>query len=259
MIRPDPFADLARFYDGMMAHVDYDRWALKSGILAEPLEPGFRHLDIACGTGTLMDRLRKQGWRSIGMDLSKAMVAEGKRNRASFTGVVADMQALPFVNSFEFATCLFDSLNFVTELAGLRQAFSEIAKCLIPGGLFYGDIITERMVLAHFAGQEWTEENGQFKTTWSSQYSRTERLAETAVTINRGHHSSVRERIYTLDEIESCIRDAGLELLGFYDAITWKKPRKRSIRIDIVAAKPPVPVTKKRYADIERKVQLWLC
>lgn len=255
----DPFAGLARFYNGMMAHVDYDRWALKSGVLAEGLEPGFLHLDVACGTGTLAARLRKQGWRSLGIDLSWAMVSEGKRQDPTFPAAVADMRGLPFRGEFEFVTCLFDSLNFLLELEDLRRAFAEIAGCMRPGGLFYGDIITERMVLAHFAGQEWTEENGRFTTTWSSRYSRKERVAETAVTINRGQSSSVRERIFTLDEIESCIRDAGLELLGFYDAITWKKPRKRSIRVDIVAAKPPAPMTKKAYAGTERKVQLWLC
>ncbi|MEX2016830.1 MAG: class I SAM-dependent methyltransferase, partial [Candidatus Hydrogenedentales bacterium] len=111
LMHPDPFGELARYYDPLMAHVDYDRWFVVATAVAESLalKTPPRHLDLACGTGTLLARLRVAGWSSIGADLSPAMLRTARKSRLIDRLVCADMTALPFRNSFDYITCLFDS------------------------------------------------------------------------------------------------------------------------------------------------------
>ena len=253
----DPFARIAPFYDAIMAHVDYERWVSKTGFLADLLPDRFLHIDVACGTGVLVDKLRQSGWRSVGADLSPEMVRQGRHTATGFPGVAADMRALPFHKAAGLVTCLFDSLNFLTEQADLERGLSEMAGALAPGGILYGDVITERMVLTHFAGKRWTEQNGRFSTTWESDYSKSAHLAETRVTVNGGPVNYIHERIFPLTTLQSAMERAGLTLLAFCDAATWKKPRKRSIRIDFVAARTPSAKLIRDFETVRKKIQAW--
>ncbi|MFO7776386.1 MAG: class I SAM-dependent methyltransferase [Candidatus Hydrogenedentota bacterium] len=253
----DPFSGIAPCYDAIMSHVDYERWVSKTGFLADLLPDGFLHIDVACGTGVLVEKLRQSGWRSVGADLSPAMVQQGRRNAPSFPGVAADMRALPFHNAAGMVTCLFDSLNFLTEETELERGLSEISKALTPGGLLYGDIITERMVLTHFAGKRWTEQNGRFSTTWQSDYSKNTHLAETRVIVDGGPVNHIYERIFPLATLQSAMERAGLTVLAFCDAATWKKPRRRSIRIDFVAARSPSAKLINDFETVRKKIQVW--
>ena len=51
MSAPDAFGELARYYDPLMTHVNYDRWFFTVSALADLVEEPIRHLDAACGTG----------------------------------------------------------------------------------------------------------------------------------------------------------------------------------------------------------------
>ena len=253
----DPFARIAPFYDAIMSHVDYERWVSKTGFLADLLPDGFLHIDVACGTGVLVEKLRQSGWRSLGADRSHAMVQQGRQNAPDFPGVAADMRALPFHKTAGLVTCLFDSLNFLTEEADLKRGLREMAGALAPGGILYGDVITERMVLTHFAGKRWTEQNGRFSTAWESDYDKSAHLAETRVTVNRGPVNYIHERIFPLATLQSAMERAGLTVLAFCDAATWKKPRKRSIRIDFVAARTPSAKLVRDFETVRKKIQAW--
>lgn len=233
----DPFQDLARFYDPIMVHVDYDRWYLVAAAIAEILPRPIAHLDAACGTGTLLRKFQRNGVPGIGMDLSYAMLRAGQKRGPSLPVVTADLRAMPFSAAFDYVTCLFDSVNFLLDLDAVRQAFRQVAEALRPGGLFYFDVVTERMVLTHFADQQWTEKNGAFSTTWDTRYDRLTRTAETHLRVNRGAECVIRERVYDQADLEKALMGAGLSVLGVHDAEHWTRPGRRTCRLDFVAAK----------------------
>lgn len=255
MNTPDMFEDLARYYDPLMAHVNYDRWFTVTRTLGEMFGAPPRHLDAACGTGTLATMLRKTGWTSAGVDLSRAMVREGRRKESGLPAAVADLRALPFAGAFEMVTCLFDSLNFLLDEADLARAIAEFHGALRDGGLFYADIITERMVTDHFEGQEWVEANEGFRSRWTSSYDREHALAESFVQVNTGKVSPIRERIYPLDRVRDLLEQAGFEVLGAYDADHWRAPRKKTTRIDIVAVKNAPPGIDHRFKKTARQIR----
>jgi SAM-dependent methyltransferase len=233
----DEFAPIARHYDTIMEHVKYHRWFAIASRLAELLPEPMRHLDAACGTGTLARLCRGVGWDSYGFDLSAAMVREARRNERVVPVTNADLCAIPFRESFDFVTCLFDSINFLLDPIDLRKAAQQLAGAMRPGGIIYLDAVTERMVKQHFAGQKWTEDNGGFSTTWDSRYDTNASTSETSIRVNTGGAAVIRERIYSEDELSDALRSAGLNVLGLWDAETWRAPRKRTIRLDIVACK----------------------
>lgn len=231
----DTFAGLARFYDPLMAHVDYGRWVRIARALAAQAPAPVRHLDVACGTGTLLGQVQAAGWKSVGIDLSRAMLRQGRRGRTA----CADMQYLPFGEQFSLITCLFDSVNFLIAQEDLQRAFHEFARVLRPGGLLYFDVVTERMVLKHFVGPEWSEEHAGFETVWYTYYNKKSRVAQTHVRVGTGPSSVIVECMHPLPVLVGCLERAGLEVLARFDVEGHGAASGKSCRVDFIAVKPP--------------------
>jgi SAM-dependent methyltransferase len=258
MTPKDSFADLARYYDPLMSHVDYERWFLVTTELAALLPDSFRHLDACCGTGCLLDMLRDVGWDSVGIDLSSDMLYVGHGQDSARPLAVADLRALPFQGSVDYITCLFDSVNFLLAEEDLRAAFREFSAALGEGGILYFDIVTERMVTKHFEGQTWEEDHGTFKSTWSSTFDRETKIANTEIRLSGGATSVIRERIYTRGVVEEALSDAGFQLLGSFDAKRWKRPRRGSTRVDFVAVKGDAGALLKNFEGALGNIRLLL-
>lgn len=255
---PDTFSELARYYDPLMAHVDYERWFLITTALADLLPEEFRHLDACCGTGTLLEKLHEIGWKSVGVDLSADMLCAGRMKRETHSLAVADIRALPFKGSIDYITCLFDSINFLLEEDSVRQAFKGFSDALTEDGVLYFDIVTERMVTKHFEGQTWQEDNGTFTSVWSSSFDRATAISETEIRLRGGPVSTLRERIYSQSFIEEALSDAGLTLLGAYEAGHWKRVRRGTTRIDFVAMKGSSVGREKRFKAVRKNIRLLL-
>lgn len=255
MRTPDAFVDFAPYYDPIMKEIDYDRWLVVASYLADLIpRHGFRHVDVGCGTGVLTKRLLQHGWRSVGVDLSFPMLRTARNTGVEPVVAAADMRALPFRGTFDYATCVFDSLNFMLTPEDLGRAARAIADVLADDGLFYFDTITERMVLDHFADRRWTEDNGRFTTTWEGRYDPKSRVADTHIQVHYGPATLVRERAHSMDEIEAALRAAGFRMLGAYDAENWRKPTKKTVRIDVVATKSDSKALRKKFRDVRAKI-----
>lgn len=233
----DAFAGLAVDYDRIMRDVDYDRWYVVASGVASILPRPMRHLDVACGTCKLLKKCWAAQWQSFGMDLSRPMLRAGIAGEARRRVAVADLRALPFAGSYDYITCLFDSLNFLITVGDMRAGVASMARALRPSGILYFDIITERMVLDHFAGQKWTERQKGFAATWSCEYDSRSSIAAITIRVNKGTPFTLYERVYSLDEVEDAVRAAGMRLLAVVDAETWTAPRPSTVRVDFVAVK----------------------
>jgi SAM-dependent methyltransferase len=251
----DTFEDLARYYDAIMTDVDYDRWEIAAANIAQMLPKDFLHLDAACGTGTLLRALKPYKWNSIGVDLSPAMLQLSRKKRTKSPLAAADLRRLPFDGSFDYITCLFDSMNFLLKKTTFRSAIKSFARSLSPGGILYFDVVTEEMILQHFANQIWTERNGRFSTKWSCKYHPATNTCETRIKVKRGPETTLYERVYELDFIKQAIEDAGLTLLGMHDAETWRSVRKKSVRVDFVCTKGPADAYAKPFKNAVRRMQ----
>jgi SAM-dependent methyltransferase len=107
-------------------------------VLAQYPTPKRSHLDLACGTGMVVDYFRKRGWRSTGVDASVAML-EMARARSSRL-VAGDFRALPLRGRFARVTCLYDSLNHLLDASDLTAAFRSVRALLEHDSLFVFDV-----------------------------------------------------------------------------------------------------------------------
>lgn len=255
MIGADGFAPIANHYDDMMEHVDYDRWLHITTALGDMLPASFRHLEAGCGTGVLLKQLTEYGWHSVGMDLSASMLRVAHHRYRLSELVRGDFCALPFSNHFFMATCLFDSLNFLLTEAQFAQAMKSFSEALLPNGLFYFDVVTEKMISNHFENTSWTENHGRFRTAWVSSYAHETQTCETRVRINSGDESVTHEHIFGTKFILYALEQAGFSLLAMRDANTWKTPTKRTTRIDFIAVKGDADCYRKEFKKADKIIK----
>lgn len=254
-MKDDPFSTLARYYDVIMEHVDYSRWGQIAEHLTDACPRELRYLDVGCGTGVMLEFLQDVDRHCFGLDLSPAMVMQSKKNCPQAYISLGSMTKLPFKPTFHLITCLFDSLNFVLEEDAVVNSLQGFADSLLPGGLVYFDVVTERMVTEHFLGPEWSEQHGRFTSSWHTTYDRESHIATTRVTINGRDSNEMQERIYPIEWLMEEVRNTGLEVLACYDANTWKKPGRRTIRVEFIAALEPDRKTRRMVDDLLKQMR----
>lgn len=88
-------------------------------------------LDVGCGVGYLLNWLGKQGWRGVGVDLSSAAVAAGRRIYPDLEFFRSSVYDLPFADrSFDAVV----SISVAEHLESPRQMVAEMNRVLKPGG-----------------------------------------------------------------------------------------------------------------------------
>jgi SAM-dependent methyltransferase len=117
----EAYDDLYR--QGSTEHLrSYYRWILRN--LAP--RPGSSLLDVACGTGALVDEARRQGLRANGVDFSSVALRQHPVPLAA-----ADAEQLPFADAgFDYVV----NLGSLEHLVGMEQGVREMARVLRPDG-----------------------------------------------------------------------------------------------------------------------------
>ncbi|MCH7564828.1 MAG: methyltransferase domain-containing protein, partial [Gemmatimonadetes bacterium] len=144
-----------------MRDVDFQAWAIHILELVELHGfTGDRLLNVACGTGAAEPTWEKEGYQVTGIDQAEEMVAvatqkAGKRSKVRYEA--GDMRTLDLGETFDLVTCLYDSLNYLTEPKDV-QAFFECAYAhLRPGGGFFFDVATEANIIENFTSTTYAE------------------------------------------------------------------------------------------------------
>jgi len=114
------------------------RWKRRLAALAtRDSRPGWRVLDLCCGTGDVVFAARRDGAAVVGLDFTEAMLAIALRRRTAGEGddgaqfVQGDALRLPFADaSFDAITIGYGVRNMADIEAGLR----EMLRVLRPGG-----------------------------------------------------------------------------------------------------------------------------
>ena len=102
------------------------------------LPRGARVLDVPCGYGRHAAALARRGFVVVGVDLSPAMIAEGRRR---FTGISrlrlrrGDMRRLAFHREFDAVVNLYTSFGYFTP-AQNQAVLGRMARALKPGGIY---------------------------------------------------------------------------------------------------------------------------
>jgi SAM-dependent methyltransferase len=125
--------EYAADFGGELAGKPLDRALLAS--LAEQADDGAPIADLGCGPGHVAAWLAGRGVAAVGVDLSPAMVAVGRRDYPNVEFREGDLLELPAADG-EFAAAIAFYSIIHLQPGELRRAFEEIHRVLRPGGLF---------------------------------------------------------------------------------------------------------------------------
>jgi ubiquinone/menaquinone biosynthesis C-methylase UbiE len=104
--------------------------------------PGGQLLDVGCGTGFIIHLAADLFSEIHGVDLTPAMMDQVDLNKGSIHLHQAAAESLPFEDGrFDAAT----AYSFIDHLEDPQQAFAEVFRVLRPGGLFYADLMPNRL------------------------------------------------------------------------------------------------------------------
>ena len=103
-------------------------------------------MDLACGTGVLCERLKREGIEASGMDLSAGMIAIARQRDPSIPYEVADMTLFCPERQFDLVTCTGDAVNHIPDLRDVEKIFRNVYAYTVPGGHFIFDLLNEREV-----------------------------------------------------------------------------------------------------------------
>ena len=132
----DLFDGLAPRYDDVLRVYTLGQDLRWKNVLIRRLHPvaGERVLDLACGTGLILERLSKLVGVSniVGADLSRAMLLELNHRRDGYPIVQADAESLPFKSgSFDVVTA-----GYLLKYVRLARFLPELVRVLRPSGRF---------------------------------------------------------------------------------------------------------------------------
>ena len=96
-----------------------------------------RILDVGCGDGQFLQKVKQEGIVGAGIDLSQTMIDKAKAKGLS----VACQDIKQAIGAYDVITSIFDVLNFLDKEA-LKTFFSHVSRLLNNNGYFYADINT---------------------------------------------------------------------------------------------------------------------
>lgn len=240
-VQTEPYSALAEIYDHVMEHVDYRAWADYLLVLCQ------RHnhipsniLELACGTGSLLMELGKNGLMPYGSDNSLVMLKIAKQklaNAGQACGLFqADIMNIPVKAEFDTILCMYDSMNYLSSLENISQTVQNVMLRLIPGGVFIFDMCTEYNSLTHFNGVSSSQRCGDYTYIRNSYYRKEERIQITDFIITNRKTGEVRkerhrQHLYPFSEVHAVLSLTIPGRIRMFKDYTFDPPAEQCERV----------------------------
>ena len=238
------FEKIAPYYNALMRNVDYKQWGeyLMRVLNYYHFVPK-KMLDVACGTGNSTFPFWEEFPEKVfGADISIEMLKEAKKKFPFLPFVNADIRKLPFSQTFNLTTCIFDSLNYMLTEDDLFKAFSSVREILIKGGLFIFDMNTEYGLKTINSLGTLNKDNQDVISIWRHYYKEEKKELTLHLSIfpkfenTRERIDEVHtERAYSISTIKSFLNKAYFVLLNTYTCFSFAHPNPKTKRILFVA------------------------
>lgn len=222
----DPFAAIYNRYWG----ADYRREALPvvARLLLARISAGANVLDVCCGTGQFTEQVKRLGYRVAGLDASAEMIRYARENAPGVKFTVADVRNFRLGAVFDAAYCVYESLNHVRDMAGLRLAFACIRKHLERGAPLLFDLNREEAYLLYWNNQDSIVEEDRV-CVMRSEFDEESKTGKYDVTAfertGKGSENRWRRTDFTLGQIchdfgavHGALFESGFKDITMYDA-----------------------------------------
>ena len=241
----EAYTDFAEVYDTFMDNIPYEEWAeYLINILNEYSINDGLVLDLGCGTGKLTRFLAEKGFDMIGVDYSYEMLDIAKnQSKEDILYLLQDMREFELYGTVKGIYSACDCLNYIMEEEELKQVFALANNYLDPGGIFVFDMNTPYKYRELLAENTFTETRDEGSFIWENYFDEEEQINEYDLTLyikeEDGRFQRFEEahyqRCYELKTIRTLLEEAGLELIGMYDAYTKVPVSEESEKVLFVA------------------------
>jgi len=245
-----PFARFARHYDRfMMKFVDYPGWVNYVLKIFRRFKVVPRTiLDVACGSGIPTVLLAQKGYRMIGVDRSREMLAvlESKRGNLPIKLVCADIRDFKISEPVDAAISLYDSINYLLTEEDLERCFGCVFKSLVGQGIFVFDMNTVYGLSEGWGTRTITRETEEIVSIWQNSYDRQTKVSTLHLTfwekmgdgtLGERYEEIHEERAYTVEEVRRALRAAGFSETHFYHHGGFLPVGPLTVRMMVVAQK----------------------
>lgn len=239
-----PYSKLALFYDEVMNHVDYKKWAkfIKT-ILSHYNQKANNIIEMACGTGVIFEYLKSNKWTLYGGDRSQQMLeigTEKSRNKLCHF-FCADFLVAPVKEEyFDVALILYDSVNYIISDYDIALMLNEVSRMLKTDGMFIFDVVTP--YICNTAFRDYTErefwgKSGYTRKSWY-ETDKSMQFNEFEIYVNNQiYKEQHQQKIRLIEEWEHFIDKSPLKLLAAYHNFSLRKRHSKSERIHFVCRK----------------------
>ncbi len=233
----EQFKDYAYYYNAFYKDKDYCKEAKDVDSLLKKVNTNINDIIIyGCGTGGHDVELSKLGYKCHGIDLSPEMIEMAKKTASncglSNTYEVADIREYNPSRKFDAVLSLFHVMSYQTENADIVRALKSARSALNEGGIILFDVWYGPGVLRDLPSVRIKEveddQNHLVRLCRPSIYENEDKVdvnyeilvinkqVGSVRTIKETHHM----RYYFRPEMEYYLKNAGFELIGFFDCNT---------------------------------------
>jgi len=239
-----PYSKIAPFYDKMMDHIDYPRWAryIKSLITYYDAKVN-TVVDLSCGTGSILPDLQDKNKKIKAGDISFSMLHQLKMKNTvpDVPLFCADFFNLPFKErQFDLVLVLYDSINYTLDDKRLQHFFEHAVAILKTKGLFIFDAVTPYICYdafrdyheSHIIDGFGYERNGWFIEEENMQYN--EFIVHEK---GKAFYEMHKQKIRPVIEWREWIHQSPFSLLGALADFSFREAHKKSERVHFICRK----------------------
>ncbi len=211
---------LSRIYDDLWSSVSLRYLPIIKSLLKERIILQGRILDLACGTGTLISHLAKDGHIVFGLDISEKMIRIAKTKVTHCDNVflsVQDMTSIGFNEQFNAVLCTYDSLNYITSESALLQMFQNISNIIDPEGFFLFDFNSENQYESS-GDSQYISASQSHDFILRQSYIPQLQMATSIFQFRDGGMEVHKQRSYSLQQIKALLHNADLKLIESFSS-----------------------------------------
>jgi SAM-dependent methyltransferase len=185
------------------------------------LPPGSPVLDLCCGTGRVTAALIDRGFRVAGLDNSREMLRYARENAPLAVFHLADARAFDLDASFDLVVSVFESLNHVMSVDGLKAVFNNVFRSLRSDGQFVFDLNREP-AFQNFWNRTYVITKPAGVCISKTRYDDVNQVGHCELKVERSDGTTasftILQKCHSVAEVQSALVSAGFARIELFDS-----------------------------------------
>ena len=218
------------YEDGQLFELEYPSSEdLQFWIDEAAAAPGNEILELACGTGRLLDAMANAGYDCTGLDLSTVMLSEAVKKNAEVQWLEADIRSFDLKERFALVILTGNSICHLLDAESVESCFGCVLRHLKQSGRFIVNVFVPAAELLlpqsemeeEFATYKDPATGVEVKITHTYRYDADTQVKHVTLHhyLSNGsvEHSALEMRMFFPEELDDLLRNGGFRILEKWD------------------------------------------